>query len=131
MDDAGDATIAVAKLREAINSGNKPDLYLNSGPSSVAAAVLPILAQNKILSLSVARTTDSTDPAKFPLNFDFAAKASDAARGISQCAKNKFHFQKAIARFLAVSSARAVVLRHSIFRSAVHDQAVGARGLPQ
>jgi len=65
VDDAGDATIAVTKLREAINSGNKPDLYLNSGPSSIAAAVLPILKQNNILSMSMAPSPDSTDPSKF------------------------------------------------------------------
>ncbi len=89
VDDAGDATIAVTKLREAINSGNKPDLYLNSGPSSIAAAVLPILKQNNILSLSMAPSPDSTDPSKFPLNFDLAPGATDTARGISEYAKTK------------------------------------------
>ena len=85
----GDATIAVTKLREAINSGNKPDLYLNSGPSSIAAAVLPILKQNNILSMSMAPSPDSTDPSKFPLNFDLAPGATDTARGISEYAKSK------------------------------------------
>ncbi|WP_341514098.1 ABC transporter substrate-binding protein [Rhodococcus qingshengii] len=89
VDDAGDATIAVTKLREAINSGNKPDLYLNSGPSSIAAAVLPILKQNNILSMSMAPSPDSTDPSKFPLNFDLAPGATDTARGISEYAKSK------------------------------------------
>jgi len=39
-DDAGSATTAVTNLLNAIHSGSKPDLYLNSGPSTVAAAVL-------------------------------------------------------------------------------------------
>ncbi|MDI9915106.1 ABC transporter substrate-binding protein [Rhodococcus sp. IEGM 1379] len=89
VEDAGDATIAVTKLREAINSGKKPDLYLNSGPSSIAAAVLPILKQNNILSMSLSPAPDSTDPAKFPLNFDLAPGSTDTARGISEYAKSK------------------------------------------
>ncbi len=88
VDDAGDATIAVTKVREAINK-QKPDLVLNSGPSSVGAAVLPILKQNKILSFNVAPTQDSTDPSKFPLNFDLAPGAADNARGIVGHAKEK------------------------------------------
>lgn len=89
VDDAGDATIAVTKLREAINSGKKPDLYLNSGPSSIAAAVLPILKQNGILSMSLSPSPDSTDPAKFPLNFDLAPGATDTARGTVAYAKSQ------------------------------------------
>ncbi|PTR23423.1 branched-chain amino acid transport system substrate-binding protein [Rhodococcus sp. OK519] len=88
VDDAGDATIAVTKVREAINK-QKPDLVLNSGPSSVGAAVLPILKQNDILSFNVAPTPDSTDPSKFPLNFDLAPGAADNARGIVGHAKEK------------------------------------------
>ena len=89
VEDAGDATIAVTKLRAAINSGNKPDLSLNSGPSSIGAAVLPILKQNNILSLSLSPAPDSTDPTKFPLNFDLAPGATDTARGISEYVKTK------------------------------------------
>lgn len=88
VDDAGDATIAVTKVREAINK-QKPDLVLNSGPSSIGAAVLPILKQNDILSFNVAPTPDSTDPSKFPLNFDLAPGATDNARGIVGYAKEK------------------------------------------
>ncbi|WP_305092713.1 ABC transporter substrate-binding protein [Prescottella sp. R16] len=88
VDDAGDATIAVTKLREAINK-QKPDLVLNSGPSSIGAATLPILKQNKILSFNVSPTEDSTNPSKFPLNFDLAPGATDNARGIVGYAKDK------------------------------------------
>ncbi|WP_371842812.1 ABC transporter substrate-binding protein [Rhodococcus triatomae] len=82
VDDGGDATKAVTELRNAISSGNAPDLFLNSGPSSVGAAVLPILNQNDILSFNIAPTQDSTDPSKFPLNFDLAPGAGDNADGI-------------------------------------------------
>ncbi|MGW0176768.1 ABC transporter substrate-binding protein [Rhodococcus sp. NPDC003322] len=88
VDDGGDPTKAVTELRKAINS-QKPDLYLNSGPSSVSSAVLPILNQNDILSFNVGPTADSDDPAKFPLNFDITTVAGDHARGIVGHAKAK------------------------------------------
>ncbi|MDH6679721.1 branched-chain amino acid transport system substrate-binding protein [Rhodococcus sp. LBL1] len=88
VDDGGDATTAVTKVREAINK-EKPDLVLNSGPSSVAAAVLPILKQNDILSFNIAPTPDSTDPSKFPLNFDLSPSTADNARSVVGHAKEK------------------------------------------
>ncbi|PTR21605.1 amino acid/amide ABC transporter substrate-binding protein (HAAT family) [Rhodococcus sp. OK519] len=88
VDDGGDPTKAVTELRKAI-SAKKPDLFLSSGPSSVSAAVLPILNQNDILSFGVAPTPDSTDAAKFPLNFDLGIGAPESARGIVGHAKEK------------------------------------------
>lgn len=76
IDDTGDPTVAVTKLREAINS-DKPDLVLNSGPSTVADATLPILKQNKILSFSIGPTETSGDPKQFPLNFDLSPGPGD------------------------------------------------------
>lgn len=83
VDDAGDPTVAVTKLREAIASDHRPDLYLTSGPSSITAATLPILKQNGILSMGVGPTEDSFDPDKFPLNFDVSVSAPDATVGIA------------------------------------------------
>ncbi|WP_377320289.1 ABC transporter substrate-binding protein [Pimelobacter simplex] len=79
VDDQADPTVAVTKLREAI-AKDKPDLVLNSGPSTVADAILPILGQNEILSLSTVPTERSADPEQFPLNFDLAASAGDQIR---------------------------------------------------
>ncbi len=76
IDDSADPTVAVTKLREAINS-DKPDLVLNSGPSTVSDATLPILKQNKILSFNIGPTQTSSDPKQFPLNFDLSASAGD------------------------------------------------------
>jgi branched-chain amino acid transport system substrate-binding protein len=81
VDDAGNPTTAVTKLLNAIHSGAKPDLYIDSGPSTIAAAVLPILNANHILSFNIAPTTDSPNPAKFPLNFDLSAPPTDFAQG--------------------------------------------------
>ncbi|TQF69257.1 ABC transporter substrate-binding protein [Rhodococcus spelaei] len=72
VDDGGDPTTAVTKLREAISSNKKPDLFLDSGPSTVALAVLPILKQNSILSFNISPTEATSDPKQFPLNFDLA-----------------------------------------------------------
>ncbi|QNS02568.1 ABC transporter substrate-binding protein [Streptomyces xanthii] len=89
VDDAGDPTTAVTKLREAINSDKKPDLFLDSGPSTVTAAVLPILKQNNILSMNVGPTADSSDPKAFPLNFDLSPGPSDYAKGFIPHLKDK------------------------------------------
>jgi branched-chain amino acid transport system substrate-binding protein len=75
--DAGDPTTAVTNLLNAIHSGNKPDLYLNSGPSTISAATLPILTSNHILSFNIAPTANSFDPATFPYNFDLAVGPAD------------------------------------------------------
>ncbi|BCN70535.1 ABC transporter substrate-binding protein [Rhodococcus hoagii] len=92
-DDGGDATKAVSNLRDAINSGKRPDLYLNSGPSTVSAATLPILKQNKILSFNVGPTNDSSDPAQFPLNFDLSPSPTEYAVSIARYAKSKNYQQ--------------------------------------
>ncbi|MGW1003035.1 ABC transporter substrate-binding protein [Streptomyces sp. NPDC002520] len=76
LDDGADPTAAVTKLREAIGKG-KPDLVLNSGPSAVAEATLPILNQNRILSFNIGPTATSSDPSKFPLNFDLSPGPAD------------------------------------------------------
>lgn len=79
VDDQADPTVAVTKLREAI-AKDKPDLVLNSGPSTVGDATLPILTQNKILSFNIAPTETSADAEQFPLNFDLSASAGDQIR---------------------------------------------------
>lgn len=89
VDDAGDATTAVSTLREAIASGKKPDLFLNSGPSTITTATLPILAQNKILSFNIGPTEDSANPEKYPLNFDLASGPAENAETIARYIKGK------------------------------------------
>lgn len=88
IDDGGDPTKAVTNLRKAINE-NKPDLYLNSGPSSVASAVLPVLKSGNILSFNIAPTEDSGDPDEYPLNFDLSPSAEFQAHAIVKHAKSQ------------------------------------------
>ncbi|RDI26861.1 amino acid/amide ABC transporter substrate-binding protein (HAAT family) [Rhodococcus sp. AG1013] len=93
VDDGGDATKAVSNLRDAVNSGKKPDLYLNSGPSTVSAATLPILKQNKILSFNIGPTDNSSDPSEFPLNFDLSPSPTEYAVSLARYAKSKGYQQ--------------------------------------
>jgi branched-chain amino acid transport system substrate-binding protein len=79
--DGGDPTQAVSNLREAVNSDEKPDLYVNTGLSTLSAATLPILKQNGILSFNMGPTADSFDPSVYPLNFDLSPSAADYAEG--------------------------------------------------
>ncbi|MDL9979334.1 ABC transporter substrate-binding protein [Microbacterium sp. ASV49] len=77
IDDTGDPTVAVTKLREAVSGSSKPDIVLNSGPSTITEAMLPIVTQNKILSFDIGPTATSGDPKKSPYNFDLSASVPD------------------------------------------------------
>lgn len=81
-DDQADPTTAVTLVREAINSDTPPDAILNSGPSTVAEATLPIISQAEIVSFNIGPTATSADPSVFPHNFDIAVGAPDAVAGI-------------------------------------------------
>lgn len=96
FDDMGDPTTAITGLQNAISSGSKPLAWFDSGPSNLAAAVLPILTQNKILSFNVAPTADSWDPAKFPYNFDIGASAVTNAQASCRYAKGHGYTRLAI-----------------------------------
>lgn len=77
VDDTGDPTVAVTKLKELLASGDKPVAVMNSGPSTVADAMIPILTQNKILSFNIGPSATSADPKANPYNFDLSPGASD------------------------------------------------------
>ncbi|MFT4082126.1 MAG: ABC transporter substrate-binding protein [Nocardioides sp.] len=95
IDDKSDPTTAVTKLRAAI-AKQKPDLVLNSGPSTVAEATLPILNQNHILSMNIGPTETSSDASKYPLNFDIAAGASEQLDAYASYFKEKGYKSVAI-----------------------------------
>jgi branched-chain amino acid transport system substrate-binding protein len=75
IDDQANPSVAVTKLRAALQK-DKPDLVLNSGPSTVAEATLPIINSAHLLSFNIGPTATSSNPQDFPLNFDIAAGAS-------------------------------------------------------
>lgn len=81
VDDASTASTAVTVLQDALHSGAKPDLYLDSGPAPTSAAVLPILKSNGVLSLNTAPVGNSSNPADYPLNFDLSPGPADYVQG--------------------------------------------------
>ncbi len=89
VDDGGDPTKAVTELRKAISTGDAPDMYLDSGPSTVAMAVLPVLKQEKILSFNIAPAEGTDDPSQYPLNFDLAPGPQANNVGIADYAKQQ------------------------------------------
>ncbi len=94
-DDGGDPTTGITKLESAINSGNKPAIFLQADASSEAAAELPILAQNHIVSFNEAPTATSGDPTKFPENFDLSPSTPNYAAAF--CPYVKAHGGKSVA----------------------------------
>ena len=77
LEDNADPTVAVTKLREYIATKGAPTLVMNSGPSTITEATLPILTQNRILSFDIGPTAGSGDPSVSPYNFDLGASVDD------------------------------------------------------
>jgi branched-chain amino acid transport system substrate-binding protein len=96
VDDQGVPTTAITKLQSAINSGHKPFAWFDSGPSNLSAAVLPVLNQNKILSFNQAPAPGSSDPAKFPLNFDIVPSSDNSAAAFCPFAKKSGYTKIAV-----------------------------------
>jgi branched-chain amino acid transport system substrate-binding protein len=70
--DNADPQKALENLRAQI-AKDKPDAYLVSSGSVVAAAVAPILKQNNIIFLDSGNSADTNKPAENPLGFHLAA----------------------------------------------------------
>lgn len=77
IDDTADPTVAITKLREMLARGDKPLAVMNSGPSPVAEATIPVLTQERIISFNIGPTAASGDPAVSPFNFDLSPSAMD------------------------------------------------------
>lgn len=77
LEDNADPTVAVTKLREYIATEGAPALVLNSGPSTITEAMLPILTQNKVFSFNIGPTATSADPKVNPYSFDLSASVPD------------------------------------------------------
>ncbi|NHF62159.1 amino acid ABC transporter substrate-binding protein [Chryseoglobus sp. KN1116] len=77
IDDTADPTVAVTRLRELMASDERPHVVMNSGPSTVADAMIPILTQERVLSFNIGPTPTSGDPSVSPYNFDLSASVPD------------------------------------------------------
>ena len=77
IDDTADPTVAVTRLRELMASDERTQFGMNSGPSTVADAMLPILTEEGVLSFNIGPTPTSGDPSVSPYNFDLSASVPD------------------------------------------------------
>lgn len=77
VDDTADPTVAVTKLRELLAGDDRPDVVMNSGPSTIAEALTPILTEEEILSFNIGPTETTGDPAVSPYNFDLSPSVDD------------------------------------------------------
>lgn len=77
IDDTADPTVAVTRLRELFSTGEKPVLVMNSGPSTIPDATIPIMTQEKVLSFNIGPTATSSDPSVSPYNFDLTPTVPD------------------------------------------------------
>lgn len=77
VDDTADPTVAVTKLRELLSGDNRPDVVMNSGPSTVSEAITPILSAEQTLSFNIGPTATTGDPSQSPFNFDLSPSVPD------------------------------------------------------
>lgn len=89
VDDTGNPTVAVTKLRQLLSGANRPDVVMNSGPSTVADALVPILTQEKIFSFNIGPTATTGDPNKSPYNFDLSPSAGDYLNSFMEVMKDR------------------------------------------
>jgi branched-chain amino acid transport system substrate-binding protein len=76
-DDLSDPSHAVSILQDAINSGTKPDLVLPGVTSNETIALLPVLANNQIMSIATTGAAEITDTSKYPLSFGASFRPQD------------------------------------------------------
>jgi branched-chain amino acid transport system substrate-binding protein len=88
-----DPTTAANLVQAALSSGTKPDMVFAGTTSDEAAAVLPILTQNKIFSLQVDVSDDTIDPSKNPYAFSVSTATADF--GAEVAAATKAHYPNA------------------------------------
>lgn len=96
LEDNADPTVAVTKLREVFATDEKPHIVLNSGPSTITEAMLPILTQNKVVSFNIGPTTGSGDPSVNPYSFDLGASVPDYLNSFLAEAENRGYKDVAI-----------------------------------
>ncbi|SDZ49049.1 ABC transporter substrate-binding protein [Herbiconiux ginsengi] len=72
VDTKTDATIAVSALTELLDSGYKPDAVVPGVVAGDALAVLPILTEENIFTVSPAVSANLIDPEAYPYFFDIS-----------------------------------------------------------
>jgi branched-chain amino acid transport system substrate-binding protein len=88
-----DPTTAANLLQAALSSGTKPDMVYAGTTSDEAAALMPILTQNKIFSLQTDVSDTTIDPSKNPYAFSISTRTADF--GAEVAAVTKSHYPNA------------------------------------
>jgi branched-chain amino acid transport system substrate-binding protein len=69
LDDGGDPTKAVSELQNYLSSGKTPDVVYAGINSAETLALLPLLTQKKIVSISQTQSAPLNDPSQYPYHF--------------------------------------------------------------
>lgn len=88
--DNADPTTAANVLQQALSSGTKPDAVYPGTTSTETAAMVPILTQEKMLSIQTAVSDTTIDPSKYPYAFSLASSAGDFAKELASGLKAKY-----------------------------------------
>lgn len=88
-----DPTTAANLLQAALSSGTKPDMVYAGTTSNEAAALMPILTQNKMFSLQTDVSDSTITPSKNPYAFSISTATSDF--GAEVAAATKAHYPNA------------------------------------
>jgi branched-chain amino acid transport system substrate-binding protein len=96
VNDQGDPTQAVSLLQSRLSSSQKYNLVVPGSESDEGLALVPLLTQNKILSID-----DNPEPAltlgsKYPYNFETGPSNAANAQGLAQIIKSKGYKRVAV-----------------------------------
>jgi branched-chain amino acid transport system substrate-binding protein len=81
LDDADDPTTAVTVLENYLASNPTPNEVVTT-TSTEAAAIVPILTRDKILTFSTSNTPGVMDAKKYPYNFSVSAPGSEESKAV-------------------------------------------------
>ena len=88
-DDQASPQVAVNVLQASLASGPKPNLIYAGGSSTENLALLPILTQDKMLSMEQGGSTELSDGTKYPYNYTTAPLPTYEYAAIGQYFLNK------------------------------------------
>lgn len=80
LDSQGDPTKGVSEMQNYLSSGKTPDLVHAGINSGETLALLPLLTQRKIISISQSQSSQLNDPAKYPYHFGVSPTSLDSGR---------------------------------------------------
>jgi branched-chain amino acid transport system substrate-binding protein len=95
-----DPTTAANLLQSEISNGNMPNLVFAGTTSNETLALVPILTQNKLLSMQATVSNQTIDPTKYPYAFTLGPATPDAAAGLTASLKTQYPNAKTVAMII-------------------------------